>query len=215
MTAELDITITAGAFRGIPVPPTAVDVTLLNGPCVLRGWSLRDVTGEIPFENEGSVTSPAAGATIVQITGVPAGTYNVNWTVQLAGTVAAADANNFELSDTAGNVIQSVNAGAVGDYPQPSFEVTSAFAGIWAIKALAIGTVGAIYTASFSLEPTLNPATVIELQDGNQILGESAMYPNRSDHQTLPLPGLHVMNKILLHVVSGTVTGVVYAEYER
>lgn len=215
MSEPLDITITAGAFRGLPVTPTAVDVTLLNGPAVLRGWSLRDITGEVPFENEGSVTSPAAGAVIASIAGVPAGTYNVNWTVELAGTIAAADSNNFELSSPAGVVLVSVNPAVAGDYPQPSIEVTSATAGTWTVKAVALGTVGAIYSASFSLEPTLNPATVVELQDGNQILGESAMYPNRSDHQILPLPGLHVAQQIKLHVVSGQVTGVVYAEFYR
>jgi hypothetical protein len=215
MTENLDVTVTIGQMRGIPVTPTAVDVVLLNGPAVLRGWSLRDISGETPFENEGSVTSPAAGATIVQITGVPAGTYTVNWEVELAGTLAAADSNNFALSSNAATLANAVCPAVAGVYPQPALEAITVTAGTWAIKAIALGTVGAIYSASFSLEPALNPATVIELQDGNQILGESAMYPNRSDHQTLPLPGLHVAQQIKLHVVAGQVTGVVYAEYER
>src|SRR5215471_18419592 len=99
MTDSLDILVVAGPIRGVPFPATAVDVDVIQGPCVLNGWSFRDAAGELALEASGSVTSPAAGVTIATTASLPAGTYVVSWEVQLAGTLAAADANNFQLVD--------------------------------------------------------------------------------------------------------------------
>jgi hypothetical protein len=45
----------------------------------------------------GSVTDPAAFASICQVTGLAAGTYQVTATVYLSGTVTSADANNMSI----------------------------------------------------------------------------------------------------------------------
>jgi len=213
MSAEIDITVVANPVRVLPVLATAVDVVLLTGDGNLNGFSLRDATADIPVDNEGSVTSPAAGATITSLAGVPGGTYQVNWTVELAGTVAAIDSNNFTVSDPAGVVETSINAGAVGVYPQIPFEVTVPSSGTWAVKALAIGTVGAIYSASFSLTPVQVANTLVELQDGNNPLAEISLGALVADSRWYGNQGLKIRNTIKLHVISGAVAGAIYASY--
>lgn len=45
MSAELDIDISVGSVRALPVGVTTADLTLLQGVGVLYGWSLRETTG--------------------------------------------------------------------------------------------------------------------------------------------------------------------------
>lgn len=45
MTAELSLDVVTGPIRGLQVPVTTVDVTLIQADCVLFGWSLRETTG--------------------------------------------------------------------------------------------------------------------------------------------------------------------------
>lgn len=212
--ASVDVEVVTGEVRAVPFPVTAIDVTPINGPVMLGGWSVRDASGDIPRSAEGSVTSPAALATIAQLTGLAGGTYDVNWTVSLAGAAAAGDANNFELTDTAGNVLQSVNLGAVGEYPQVKTQVTVPANGTITIEALAIGTVGAIYSAEISITPVVLDDVVAEIRDGNQTLGCIGLGAGGADTQFFGPFGLRVMNAVTVHLVSGTLTGVVYCLYD-
>lgn len=194
----------------VTVQPTSTDVTILQGGGAICGWSLRDVSNTQATQNSGNAVAPLAGATIVQLTGLAAGTYTVEWTVGLQGAAAAADANNFELFDTAGNVIASVNPGAAGEYPQVNAVVTVAAGATIGIKAIGAGTAGVTYSADVAIAATANVQTVVEFQDLGNAVGESVMVPQPSDTEWFGFPGVRVNGKLVLHVVSGTVAGAVY-----
>lgn len=212
---EIDITVVPGPVRGVPVPATAVDVTPINGPCYLSGWSLREAAGEIAGSGSGSVTSPGALATIATTASLPAATYTVNWEVELAGTLGAGDANNFQLVDSAGVVLASINAAAAGVYPQEPTEITTTVAGAVLVRSIAAGTVASVYSAQVSAIPAIGVMAQVELQDGNQPLGESSMESQGSDTEVMPGEGLRVSNTVRLHIVSGAVTGVLYARFDK
>lgn len=215
MSAEIDITVVTDAIRAIPVPVTAVDVTPITGPCKLYGWSLREASGELPTQGSGSVTSPAATTTIATTPSVPAGSYLVSWEVELAGTLAAADANNFRLVDANGNVLVSINAAVAGVYPQEQVEINTTLAGAVFIQNIGAGTAGAVYSAQLTVQPTFTPAAIVEIQDGNQPLAESAIAAQSFDTETMSGDGVHVGQGIKVHVIQGTVTGVLYVRFNK
>jgi hypothetical protein len=110
----------------------------------------------------GSVTSPAAGATIAQVA-LPAGIYTVSWEVELSGAIAAAELNNFQLFQSGtgapGGVLTAINAAAAGLYPQLPVTITSTNADNF-IKIIApgLGTAGAVYNAQMTVTQVANPA---------------------------------------------------------
>jgi hypothetical protein len=72
----------------------------------------------------GSAGSPSTFQILATLT-IPAGPTTVNWTATLTGTVGSGDANNFAVRVQSGPMLaQSVNAGAVGVYPQAPFSIT-------------------------------------------------------------------------------------------
>lgn len=215
MAEEIDILVVPGPVMGIPVPVTTTDQTLLTGHCELMGWSLREASGDTARQNQGSVLSPAAGANITSISTPLAGTYDVFWEVTLDAAATATDLNNFKLKNGVTQIASSVNPGAGGAYPQPSIRVTMTGAASLTITAGVAGTVGATYSASISIVPVNATDAAIELQDVNQVLGEASMAIGASSTEVMPGDGLHVNGQILLHVVQGTVTGVVYARFPR
>ena len=215
MSIILEVETGEDPIRPLPVPPTSVDVIPLLGPAFLFGWSLRDATGDLTAVNEGALLSPGAGATIVTITGLQAGTYQIEWTVELLGAAAAADANNFKLVSSAGLLLNSLNAGAAGSYPQPNVQAVVGAAGSVSVQAIGAGTVGVTYLAQLVLIPVLFGNTVVEIQDGNQPLGEVALGQGESDTTWFDDPGLTIRNEIKVHMVSGLVTGTIYARYQR
>ena len=98
-----------------------------------------------------TAANPAAGTTMAS-TDLAAGTYQVSWTVQLSGTVAAGDANNFGLYNGTDLVATSVNAAETGSYPQAQAAVTIPAAGATlAIKNINQGTADAVYAAYFTI----------------------------------------------------------------
>lgn len=104
------------------------------------------------LQNSASVTAPAAGATITSVTLTP-GQWAVSWSVMLAGTPAAGDANNFRLV-IGSSVLTSINPGSVGGpWGQAPVEVTVPVNTNAIIKAVGAGTAGAIYTAQLSATP--------------------------------------------------------------
>lgn len=210
MTVNIDVDVETGPVSAIPVPVTTVDVPVINAPCCYYGFSLREASGDVPRDNEGSATSPAALQTIATITGLPAGNYTVNWTVSLAGTLAAADANNFELTDTNGVVSASINPAIAGEYPQVASEISIPANATVSIQAIAAGTVGAIYSAQLAIEPSIVDDAVIEVRDGNQILATCSLGVGGAETEYPGPPGIKVMASITVHVVQGTVTGVIY-----
>jgi hypothetical protein len=117
-----------------------------------------------PAQVEGQVTSPGINANIAQITaaGLAPGTYTVQWTVELDGTVSATDVDNFKITGPGlGGGFVSANDGAVGRYPQLSFTliVPTGNATALSIRSIAAGTVGAVYTGQISITPVAGGLT--------------------------------------------------------
>lgn len=207
---EIDIDIMVGGKLPLTVSPTSTDVTILQGAGRLAGWSLRDVNATAPAAKSGTQVAPAAGTDIAALTGLAAGTYTIAWTVGLQGAAAAGDADNFQLYDTAGNILASVNPGAAGEYIQPNAEVTVAAGATIAVKNTGAGTAAVTYAADLSISPAAEVNTVVELIDGANTLGEVAFFNRASETQDFGSGGVVAFGSIKLHVVSGTVAGTVY-----
>lgn len=207
---EIEIDIGSGQALPINVLPTTVGVTPFRGGGVLAGWSLRDATGAIQNQTSGTVAAPGAGTVIAQLTGLPAGTYMVNWAVELTGALAAADANNLVLFTGAGNVQVAIAPPAAGEYPQEPVEVTIPANGTIGVKAIGTATAGTVYTAQFAISPTLELETVVELQDGGNIVGEFSSGSVRAWTQWFGEHGPPIFTGITLAVLSGAVTGCIY-----
>lgn len=123
--------------------------------------SVTPVQAPESHNTEGSVTSPAAGGAICSLA-LPSGGWTLGWQVQLGGTVAAGDANNFQLKQGTTVLDSSINPGAVGGpWPQLPVETQIPVGGATvSVNANAIGTVGAIYSAQL----VASPANVMQLQ---------------------------------------------------
>lgn len=206
----IEVTVASGGSMPLLVAATSVDLPLFTGGGVLRGWSLRDVAASQANETSGNVTAPGAGATIASLTGLAAGTYQVTWTVGLNGAAAAGDANNFELFDTAGNVIASVNPGAAGEYPQLGVTLTVAAGATIGVKAIGAGTAGVVYSADIAIAASDPSHAVVEILDTQNILGEIDFTTFRSHTEWFDADGPQIQTQLTLHVVSGTVVGTVY-----
>jgi|SRR5579859_4380383 len=213
--SELTIEVGTGDVQALPVPPTSADVVLIGSDCRLVGWSLRDTTTPAAGQNENSTVSPAAGAAIATVSGLRAGTYDIVWSVSLQGAAAAADADNFQLKNGATVVENAVNAGAAGTFPQTGTRITVPANGTVTINAIAAGTVGVTYLASIELVPTLVGASVVEIQDSGNILGEVSLAPSEAKTSVLDHDGVVCQGQIRLHIIAGSVTGVVFARLSR
>lgn len=212
---EIDIDVEWDPVRVVPVPVTTVDVTPILGPCKLCGWSLRDATGDLAQQNENSVTSPAAGGNIVGLGATGGGTYTVEWTVSVGGTLAAGDANNMKLVGPGGLILNALYPAVAGDYPQPTVQVTLAAGNFLNVQAIAAATVGGIYSAQVAIIPVASANTVCELQDGNNALGEVAVPNPGCDTHWFGGDGLKVRNQLKMHIVSGAITGALYVRFQK
>lgn len=213
MGYPVTVDVVAGNVEAIGVPVTSVDQLIISSDGMLHGWSLREASGDTPSQVTGQVVSPGAGATIAQLTGLAAGQYNVTWQVELTGAAAAGDANNFQLKSSSGQTFNSVNAGAAGQYAQIQAELTVGANGTISVVAIAAGTAGVTYGAQIAVEPLAIADAVVELQDGNNPLGEISLGANQSQTQWFGDNGVVIANRINLHVVSGVVTGAVFCTY--
>lgn len=197
----------------VPALTAPASSQVITSPCRLVGWSLAS-TDTAGLANSGTVTSPAAGATIASVAAVPAGEYTVSWLAELSGTVGAPEVNNFGLY--VGAVLQtaSANPGAAGNYPQdPVTVIVPAGGATVAIKAVVLGTVGAVYDANLSLTRAGGAEAVIS--DPYNTLGVSQMGTSQSDTQVLDVAGLSESVSITVQAISGTISGVVYARDQR
>ena len=124
---------------------------------------------------QGSVTSPGANANIAQITavGLVPGTYTVQWSVQLDGTLGAGDGNNFKITGPGlGGGIISANDPTAGHYQQNSFQlfVPPGNATALSIRSVAAGTVGAIYTGQLTITPQPSLSAILFLSHRQEYL---------------------------------------------
>lgn len=149
----------AYTFNLVPISNEISPSQTLTGYADLA--SVTPVQAPNSHEITASVTAPAAGGVIASLV-LPAGGWTLSWIIQLAGTPAAADANNFQLRQGAAVLLGSVNPGAVGGpWTQTPIEVQIPTGGATvSVNANGAGTAGAIYTAQL----VAVPASVFQLQ---------------------------------------------------
>lgn len=188
----------------------AAGTILANGPKRLMGWSI--VSGAASTsEATAQVTSPAAGATVVTLAGLPAGDYSVSWTVELSGTLAAADTNNFQLLNGASVVLTSENLAVAGVYPQQGIVVTVPAAGSVTIQAIALGTVGAVYRGTLVLG-LLAGGGIGNVLDGGQVVGVISTGQDQIDVQWMGDRGVELATSVAVLATAGKLSGCLYVE---
>ena len=212
----LDIDISTGVIRAIAFNTGAgVNANLVTGECDLLGWSMRDTHGLNAVDGNSELTSPGAGSTIVTLSGINSGLYTLNWEVGLAGTVANTDANNFQIANSVAAIAQSINPGAVGTWAQNPMKFTMVPSDSITITAIAAGTAGSEYSAAFSLVPSTDNISTVEVLDGNQVVGIIGCGWAESDTEWFGPQGIRMYNQIVLKTQAGGVTGSVYARLYR
>lgn len=114
----------------------------------------------------GTVTSPAAGATIASVTVGP-GLWTMNWNVSLSGTVGAPEQNNFKAVITGVNLGNSDNPASVGGpWSQAPVQFEAPAGGTTAaIKTSVLATTGAVYDGAFTVAPVAAATTYPQLPD--------------------------------------------------
>jgi len=199
----------------LPVPQTSADTVVLTGDGYLSGWSFREASGDSASDVSSSVTSPGALATIAATPNLTSGVYDVTWSVELSGTLAAGDGNNMQLMNGAAVVATSENGIVAGVYPQAGARLSVGNNTAISIQSVAAGTVGAVYTGDISVTPDPFIGATVEIRDGTGAIGESGMDIQGSDTQWFGSPGIPIRGGITVHVVRGTVAGCVYATYNK
>ena len=213
MTTIPDVEQTAPGSRGVyPVTVSqaqaAAGSIIVSGAKRLYGWSI--VSGAAQTQEAANqVTSPAAGATVVQVTGLPAGDYQVTWTVELSGTLAAADTNNFQLLNGVTVVLASDNQPVAGNYPQPGVVVTVPASGTVSIQAIALGTVGAVYRAQLVLA-LLAGGAIGNVLDGGQVAGTISTGQDGVDVQWMGDSGIYIGTSVAVLASVGKLSGCIY-----
>lgn len=100
----------------------------------------------------GSLTSPAAFQNVAGPLTVPvAGTYTINWSVTLSGTLSSGDANNLDLVLNSFTILATgVFPAVAGTYPQTPVTVALHAGDTLALGTPGAGTTGSVYTASIT-----------------------------------------------------------------
>jgi len=118
------------------------------------------IQANVPFNSQGAATTgPTAGTVIGSASqsseqDIGAGTYTVDWTVTLTGTMTAAETNNFGLYFGTLLLAISANPNAVGSYHQPAtVTFTATAAGKLTVKAIANAGGSAVYSCSVNTFP--------------------------------------------------------------
>lgn len=113
------------------------------------------IQGGSTLAAEGSVTTPAATTALCSVALLPAGTYLVTATVNLAGTlVQATDANNIRI-DNASSVVYEVLDNDIASFPQTfgPYSIEIPAASTIRVANVGAGTTGSIYSASLAITP--------------------------------------------------------------
>lgn len=128
--------------------------------------SVTQVAAPASHQAEGSVTSPAAGATVVSLV-LPSGGWTLNWIVQVSGTVGAPEVDNFQLVSAGAVLDTSINGNAVAvPYQQLPSQVQIPIGGATVlVRANVLGTVGAVYAAQLVATPASLPAAQVQVPD--------------------------------------------------
>lgn len=202
--------VTVGGTMPLTVPSTTGAITPISGAGRLTGWSLRDVTAAVATDAEANVVAPAAGATVVTLSGLAGGNYTLKWTVGLQGAAAAADADNFQILNGVTVLEGSINPGAAGNYVQPDIVVTVPASGSITVKAIGAGTAGVTYSASVSLIPTGIIDAIGEITSGGDVLGEISLAAGATSTEIFGDDGPMFNAGITLTVTSGALRGSIH-----
>jgi len=199
--------------RAIAVPATTApnSAPLTTALARLLGFSL--TTGDVTNSaNTGSQAAPAAGTAIASLTAVPVGEYTVEWSVGVAGALAAADIDNFGLYVGAAQVAVSLNPAVAGEYPQQPITVKVPAGGATvAIKAIGAATAGTTYTAT----ETIASGAIGQgaLMSATATLAVFGIQPGTAETEDFGDEGIYVNQDITLQVNSGTVSGCIYVRF--
>lgn len=125
------------------------------GPCdnLSVGFSAPPGTASTTTTGTGTATTPGAFQQLASITLPGPGTWTVTWSLTLSGTPGSADTNNVRLVKN-GTVflVESVNAGAGGTYPQAGYSYTGVTGDVIDLTVgPANANTGAVYTVSLSV----------------------------------------------------------------
>lgn len=207
---EIDVVVSVGGVEIISVLDTTVSEKLDAGKLSLAGWSLRTTSVQTSSQVEGSQNAPGAGTTIATLA-LPAGEWVLNWTVEVSGTVAAAELNNFQLFNAATPLLVSVNGNAVGQpYPQSPVIVSIPVGGANVlVKNVNAGTAASVYTASIAASP-VGAVAIAEITSGGNPVAEIALPVGSVDTEWFGTQGLKVRSDVTLNVLSGSFRGAVY-----
>lgn len=116
--------------------------------------------------NEGTQTSPAATTTIASVSPNQPGSYQIEWTVELSGTLTAGtDNDNFQLVNGTTVLATSSNLAIAGTYPQQVVDTQLASAGSLAIRNNLLATTGAVYAASLTVTPLSDSGVYSQIPD--------------------------------------------------
>lgn len=173
-----------------------------NGPFIitdiLATWNVPAPSAS--SEVKGSVAAPAANTVIVSTASFPAGTYQVQWSVELEGTVAVGtDDNNFNLNANSAVFAQSINPALDNVYPQATQIITLTTAGTIVVRNALAASAGSTYSASITVTPISAQNTTVTLQLGDRTL----QFPSASGIQSLNNLGIEMQRD---DVITLTVT---------
>ena len=101
----------------------------------------------------GTTTATPGALTVITSQVLGAGTFLLSWTATLATAAAAGDANNLGLYSGTTLLAASVNAGTVGTYPQGASDTYLGAGATVAVKNIAAGSTGSVYSASLTATP--------------------------------------------------------------
>lgn len=210
---EVEVEFDFGRVRAIPVPATSADVTVIKGRAKLCGWSLYEASTNgqagTPVTATVAIVAAAAGSVSLPLAKDSITGFDVTMAAPAAGVTGVVTLTNV----VGGPVVYQFSAGPSREnslqvrFPQPL--PSSGGAVNVAISAIVGG--GAVDITVYGVAPATG--AYAQINDGGQILGESAMAPGLSDSQYLGDHGIDIMNEIVLHVISGTIEGVIYARY--
>ena len=162
-------------------------------------------------EADGTVAAPVANTTIAATISLPAGDYQVEWTVELQGPVAqGTDNDNFQLRANAATQANSVNPAVAGTYPQQPQTVRLTVAGAISVRCVLAATAGTTYRVEIVATPAAPAAAT--LLDGGQVVGQSGAQFGFSDTQYLDEEGVYISTSVAISVQQGTVSGCIYVK---
>lgn len=212
---EFNVDITTRSVRALPVvmstegQPTGLAVApVVGGGTFAAGtyfWVITgtDALGETTASNEVTAVIALNGSANLTWNPLPAGTTGVN---VYRGT---ASGNENALITSLGNVTQFTDTGAAGSAKSPPTQNTATITDQVIVS-------GECQLCGWSLlELTGTARSMIELQDNGNPLGEVSIAANADETQYFGPVGVEVRAQINLHVVKGSIKGVLYVSYDN